>query len=275
MYKLIGAARFSAVFIYTLCCLFLIAFVFPFQGPQARGRIVRNWSARLLRWLGVRVESRGALEQREAHVSGVTPGETGRLVVANHISFLDIFALNTVLPSGFVAKAEIAKWPVFGLIARAVGTIFIERGNKRALIGIGAGMRKALEDGRNLLMFPEGTTSDGTKLLKLHANLMEAAVRTGADVVPVVLQYKVAGRQSTVPAYVGDTGLFECLWKVVSSRDVSVTVTVLAPRKGEDRHSLCQSVSADMAAALGVPDPTPSAAESRMRTPAADQRRIN
>ena len=266
MYKLIGAARFAAVFFYTLCCLFIIAFVFPFQGPQARGRVVRNWSVRLLRWLGVRVDVVGALEEREAHVSGITPGKIGRLVVSNHVSFLDIFALNAVLPSGFVAKAEIARWPVFGLIARAVGTIFIERGNKRALVGIGAGMRKALEDGRNLLMFPEGTTSDGTKLLKLHANLMEAAVRTGADVVPVVLQYKVAGQPSTVPAYVGDTGLFECLWKVVSSPDVSVRVTVLAPRKGEDRHALCRCVSADMAAALGVPDPTPSAAAARTST---------
>ncbi|MDO4936800.1 MAG: lysophospholipid acyltransferase family protein [Sutterellaceae bacterium] len=257
MRTIVGAARFLAVFIYTICCLVIIAFVFPFQGPESRGRVIRRWAGRLLRWLGVKVRVNGQLDEKAAHDTGITPGKTGRLILSNHISFLDIFALDSVLPSGFVAKAEIAKWPVFGVIAKHVGTIFIERGNKRALIGIGQGMQQALKDGKNLLMFPEGTTSDGTKLLKLHANLMEAAVRTQADVVPVVLQYKSGGEIAVKAAYVGDTGLFECLWHVVTLPDLTVEITILAPRKGDDRHALCRTVSADMAAVMGVVDPMP------------------
>lgn len=255
MRTIVGATRFLAVFIYTICCLIIIAFVFPFQGPEARGRVIRRWAGRLLRWLGVTVKVFGGLDEQAAHDCGLTPAKTGRLILSNHVSFLDIFALDSVLPSGFVAKAEIAKWPVFGTIAKHVGTIFIERGNKRALIGIGQGMQKALLEGKNLLMFPEGTTSDGTKLLKLHANLMEAAVRTQADVVPVVLRYKSAGQIAVKAAYVGNTGLFECLWRVVTMPDLTVEIHILSPRKGEDRHALCRTVSADMAAAMGVPDP--------------------
>lgn len=266
MRTIVGAARFLAVFIYTICCLIIISFVFPFQGPEARGRVIRRWAGRLLRWLGVTVKVMGRLDEQAAHDCGITPGKTGRLILSNHVSFLDIFALDSVLPSGFVAKAEIAKWPVFGVIAKHVGTIFIERGNKRALIGIGQGMQKALNEGKNLLMFPEGTTSDGTKLLKLHANLMEAAVRTQADVVPVVLRYKSGDQIAVKAAYVGDTGLFECLWHVVTMPDLTVEIHILSPRKGDDRHVLCRTVSADMAAVMGVPDPMPALATNVVTT---------
>lgn len=257
MRKLIACVRFLSVFVYTVGCLFVIAFVLPGADAQKRGRIVKAWSARLLRWLGIRVRVTGleTIKSPEVTACGVTAGEAGRLVVSNHISFLDIFTLDSVLPSGFVAKAEIAKWPVFGRIAKAVGTIFIERGNKKALLGIGANMRGAIAEGRNLLMFPEGTTSHGTGLLKLHANLFDAAAKTQAAVIPVVLRYRSQGEITTAPAYVGRTGLFECLWSVVNTPDLEVEVIVGAPFTGNDRHELCKTASAVMAKAIGVEDP--------------------
>ena len=257
MQKISACARFLLVFFYTLCCLFLIAFVFPGANAEKKGRVIQKWAGRLVAWLGIRIEVEGMehLKNPAVHLCGVTPGQLGRLVVSNHISFLDIFTLDAVMPSGFVAKAEIAKWPVFGRIARAVGTIFIERGNKRALLGIGANMKAALSEGRTLLMFPEGTTSNGTGLLKLHANLFDAAAKTGAEVIPVVLRYKSRGEITTAPAYVGNTGLFECLWKVVNTPDLTVTVVIGEAFKGEDRHQLCREASAIMSAAIGVEDP--------------------
>ena len=169
------------------------------------------------------------------------------------------------MPSAFVAKAEIAKWPVFGGIAKAVNTIFIERGNRKALLGIGSNMQKALEEGKTLLMFPEGTTSDGTVLLKLHANLFDAAAKTGAEVIPVVLRYKSRGEITTAPAYVGKVGLFECLWKVVNTPDLTILIKIgepIRPMAGEDRHSLCRRASAVMSAAIGVADPLAVKAEA-------------
>lgn len=251
----IGAVRFVAVFAYVLCCLVIVFGVFPFVDARKKGRIIRRWSARILRWLGVKIKVVGDYRgDRDVRDCGRTPGRMGRLVVSNHISFLDIFALNSVLPSAFVAKAEIARWPVFGLIAKAVDTVFIERGNRRSLIQTAEAMGKALDEGRNLLMFPEGTTSDGTGLKKLHGNLMESAVRRQAEVVPVVLRYKSKGRVTTLPAYVDGVGLFKCLWRVATMSDLQLEIHLLEPRRGNDRHVLCRLVSADMCEVIGCED---------------------
>ena len=173
---------------------------------------------------------------------------------------LDVFVLNGLAPSSFVAKAEIARWPVFGMIASAVGTIFIERGNKRALLSIAERMERALGEGRSLLLFPEGTTSDGTGLLPLHANLMQAAAATGAPVIPIVLRYKSGDKITTRAAYVGDTGLFTCLWRILRTPDFKVEVKILEPVCGDNRHAICREVSAAMCRAIGVVDPLAAAA---------------
>lgn len=254
MRSVVGAARFALIFVYVLCCLWIISVVFPLCDAKAKGRVIRRWSARLLRWLGVKTIVKGSVDDAAAMDCGITSGKTGRLVLPNHVSFLDVFVMDSILPSSFVAKAEIARWPVFGLIAKQVDTIFIERGNRRALLGIGQGMQKALEEGKNVLMFPEGTTSDGTRLLKLHSNLMEPAVRAGAEVIPVAVKYISEGRRATDVAYV-NIGLFTCLWRVATKRDLTIEVEILKPRRSDDRRSLCRAVSADLAAALGVPDP--------------------
>ena len=114
MQVLIGAARFAAVFVYIVCCFVLIFGVFPFSTPEGKGRIIRRWSARILRWLGVKVDVFGQYNgDARVRDSGRTPGQIGRLIVANHVSFLDIFALNCVFPSAFVAKAEMARVRVY------------------------------------------------------------------------------------------------------------------------------------------------------------------
>ncbi|MBO5659053.1 MAG: 1-acyl-sn-glycerol-3-phosphate acyltransferase [Duodenibacillus sp.] len=258
MRKLIACKRFALVFVFIIACMYLIAVILPGCDAQKLGRIKRTWSNRILRWLGCRVEIVGQTLGEAVHDTGITPDSTGRLLVSNHVSLLDIFALNAAAPSLFVAKAEIAKWPVFGSIAKAVGTIFIERGNKRALLSIAEKMKTVIKQGQTLLVFPEGTTSDGTGLLKLHSNLFDAAIKSEAMVVPVVLRYEDAGQLTTDPAYVGDTGLFECLWKIACCRDLVVKVHVLEPVTGEDRREMCRNASAAMARQLGVTDPLAS-----------------
>ncbi len=255
MRAIVGAARFAAVFVYIICCFVIIFGIFPFVSSEGKARIIRTWSVRILRWLGVGIDIIGSYPDPRVSDTGMTPGKVGRLVVSNHISFLDIFAINATMPCAFIAKAEIAKWPVFGLIARSVDTVFIERGNRRSLMNTSESIGAALGDGRNVLLFPEGTTSDGTAMLKLHGNLMEPAVRVGAEVLPVVLRYKDAGNVTTEPAYVGKVGLFECLWKVATMRMLRVEIHVLEARTGEGRHSLCKRVSADMAQVIGCADP--------------------
>lgn len=121
MRKIVACWRFCSVFVFIVCCMVIIGFVLPRATPQERGRLIRRWAGRLLVWLGIRVDVSGDVQCQAALDTGISPGEVGRLLVSNHVSFLDVFVLDSVLPAGFVAKAEIANWPVFGKIALCGG----------------------------------------------------------------------------------------------------------------------------------------------------------
>ena len=252
---LLGIYRLMKVGLYIIGCLWTVAFVLPGASPERRGRIIRVWAGRLPRMIGIRIEYEGTLDCPEAFDSGITHHSLGRLLVSNHVTFLDPFVIDAVLPAGFVAKAEIGQWPVLGRIASAVGTIYIDRSNKRALIGISETMETALRQGRNVLVFPEGTTSNGMGLLKMHSNLFEAATVTGAVTVPLLIQYKKDGVPTSIPAWTGHEPLFTRLWAILCSRGLSVTVHILPTLTATNRHVLCAETSAALSAKLGITDP--------------------
>lgn len=256
--KLTAATRFFLVFIFALMCLWLSIAVLPWVKQEKREHIISTWTGRFLVWMGIPVTVEGDPSYFRAQ-----PGKPGCLLVSNHISFLDIFVLDSLVPVRFIAKDEISRWPVFGVITRSGGTIYIKRGDKRSLLATMGAMQKTMAGGRPVLMFPEGTTSDGTGLLRLHANLFEPAVRAGSQVVPVVLRYRSKGQITTRPAYTGNVGLFECMWNILNTPQLSITLKILEPLPGGDRHALCRQASAAMSAAIGVADP--------LAEPAADK----
>ncbi len=255
MKTLLGIYRLMKIGVYIVGCLFMIAFVIPKSSPENRGRIIRRWARKLPEMIGIRIEHTGSLDCPEAFDSGITPNAIGRLLVSNHVTFLDPFVIDAVLPAGFVAKAEIGRWPVVGKIASAVGTIYIERSNKRALIGIAETMEKALREGRNVLVFPEGTTSDGLGLLKLHSNLFEASAKTEAPTIPLLVRYKKDGKPTTIASWTGHESLMTRLWAILCTKGLSVTVEILPTITGTNRHELCRLTSAAMSERLGIVDP--------------------
>ena len=178
MRYVIGCGRMAAVGIMILVILFILLVLFPLVGRKGRGRCVRRVCRVLMRVLGVRMTVRGAVPVAQSAECGVNGEGPGYMVCANHVSFIDIFILDAVLPCRFVAKKEIASWPVFGFIARGTGTLFIDRSRKRAVLEIADAMAGAINEGTNVLFFPEGTTGNGLELLPFHPNLFEAAVRS-------------------------------------------------------------------------------------------------
>jgi 1-acyl-sn-glycerol-3-phosphate acyltransferase len=106
------------------------------------------------------------------------------MIAANHVSWLDIFALSAAWPTRFVAKSEIRDWPAAGWIAERAGTLFIRRERKRDIARIHEQIHEVLERGDCVGLFPEGTTSEGDTLLKFHASLFEPAIANGARVHP-------------------------------------------------------------------------------------------
>jgi 1-acyl-sn-glycerol-3-phosphate acyltransferase len=143
-----------------------VALLFPLAGASRRQRLRRRWSQGLLGVLGIRIEV----------AAGIASGLEGGLLVANHISFVDIFLINALLPSSFVAKGDVARWPLIGWLARRNGTVFIERGNRKAAQQAREHLLAALGKGQRLAIFPEGTTTAGDRVLPFHGALFQAAI---------------------------------------------------------------------------------------------------
>jgi 1-acyl-sn-glycerol-3-phosphate acyltransferase len=207
--------RLGAVLSQALGGALICALLFPFLRPAQRMHHVGRWSARMLRALGIALEVRGSV-----HAGPV-------LLVANHVSWLDILAVNAVHPARFVAKADVKHWPFLGWLVACGGTLFIERERKRDALRVVHQIAQALQGGDIVAVFPEGTTSDGHDVLPFHANLLQAAIATGSPVQPVVLRYRDArAAVSQAPAYVGDISLVASLWSTLWADGLVATVVV-------------------------------------------------
>ena len=232
--------------------LFTVTVLFPLGREAFRRAAVRHWSRLLLRACGLRLRELPGPGGRS-----LTELPRGRMLVANHISWVDIFAMNAHCPASFVAKAEIAKWPLIGTLVARTGTLFIERGKRRAVHRMIEHIGRNLEAGGRVAVFPEGTTGDGRSLLPFHANLVQAAVEARVDVVPVGLRYlDTRGGRAAAIDYIGDTTFVASLWRILGERGLCCEVHPLAPIPGGEalsRHEIAERARAAIAARLALP----------------------
>jgi len=222
--------------------LAIVLWRFPGLDAAGRHECIRKWSVGLLHSVGM-----------ELRVTG-TPQQGATLVVANHVSWIDIAAIHTAVPQArFVSKADVLRWPLLGRLISGAGTLFIERERKRDAVRVVHAMAEALRAGDTVAIFPEGTTGTGPELLPFHANLLQAAVATGTPVQPVVLRYADTVRRcSDVVVYQGTTTLLQSIWRVVSGSGLCVHVDVLpavSARPG-DRRALALELREAMAERL-------------------------
>lgn len=245
--------------------LFIAGLFYRFMSLATRNRILRLWSRVLLVICGMRLRVAGHVPAAELAATGISATPPGVLQLANHISWIDVYALNAALPSRFVAKSEIADWPLLGPLVSLVGTLYIERGRRHAVAMINHKVRDRLLDGEAIAIFPEGTTTDGTTLLPFHSNLVAPAIEVGCDVWPVALRYLEGGAPSTAAAFVGDMGLVTCLWNILVARGLTAEVAFLDPvptRADQNRHHVAHAAHVRIAEFLGV---TPAPARASLR----------
>lgn len=236
------AWRLARVVLHLLEGLATSALVFPLASMGLRERLTRSWSRRLL-----------ALCRIEVEQAPGAPVLEHALIVANHVSWLDIFVINALHPCRFVAKAEIRAWPVLGWLAAAAGTVFIARGNRRELRHIFKGMVGALQAGERVAFFPEGTTAAQGTVLPFHANLFEAAVDAGVLVQPYALRYlNAAGELHPSVDFSGDITFAQSMLAVLSGPPVEARLTCLAPLQaaGAHRRELAQAAQQAIAAVV-------------------------
>ena len=202
---------------------------------------MRLWSIGLLRCLGIKVEVEGQ------------PCPGAKLVVSNHVSWLDIMAINAVAPSRFVSKAEVGRWPVVGTMVTLAGTLYIERARPRDAKRVLELLANTLREGRTAAVFPEGTTSEGHSVMPFHANLLQAVIDADVPVQPVALRYRDATHAvSPAASYAGDKTLPRSVWQVVTAEGMAVKVRVLPPQRvtHSDRRALAQRLHDDITQAL-------------------------
>lgn len=230
--------------------------VFPLVRLETRNRIISVWSRWLVAFCGVRLVLEGESIPPRLRATGVDDAGNGRLVVSNHVSWLDSFAMLAVLPCRFVAKSEIAHWPLLGPLVGRSGMLFIERGRRHAVASVNHKVREHLLQGETIAIYPEGTTSDGSALLRFHSNLLAPAIETGVPVWPFALRYMEGGSPSSAVAFVGDMSFATSLIRILSARGVTVHITRLAPIEvtlHENRHAVARAAYAGIAAALVRP----------------------
>ena len=247
-----GIWRFSRVICYTFVCLFQAYTRFKHVDRKEKGRMLRYYPTQVLKLAGVRCSYEGHVPEL-LHECGLTDTPPACLVLSNHVSWLDIFSLDSQLPSRFIAKAEIAKWPIFGLIAQQIGTLFINRSSKRAILRINDDIRGALCNCEAVTIFAEGTTTFGNELLPIKANFIAPVCEIGATVQPVILSYKNKGKPTKQAAFSGDVTLFGSLWNVVTMEDAEVVVHFLEPitnTKDLTRHEVAKICEESMRAKL-------------------------
>ncbi|GGS43797.1 lysophospholipid acyltransferase family protein [Streptomyces griseoviridis] len=186
-------------------------------GGRMPAALVRRWCRWIVRAAGVRVR-----------ITGAAPATGGLLLVADHVSWLDVPLLAAVRPARMVAKTEIRGWPVAGRLAARGGVLFIERDRLRALPGTVARIAAELRAGAAVAVFPEGSTWCGRARGPYRRAVFQAALDAGAPVQPVRVRYLADGRAvSTTPAFVGEDTLLASVWRVVSARGLLAEVRVV------------------------------------------------
>ncbi|MBL8311505.1 MAG: 1-acyl-sn-glycerol-3-phosphate acyltransferase [Burkholderiales bacterium] len=224
------------------------------RGDQVRRHAVtRAWSRELLHLAGIEVRAVGF------------PADTERPVtlVANHISWADIFALNTQRACHFIAKEELRRWPVVGRILANVGTIFINRSDRKDTHRLKEVVLRLMMQGETVAVFPEGTTSDGRDVLKFHASLLEPVVAAGGEVWVVAVRYFCpapsrevhAERRTQAAAYIGDTTMLQSLHAIFAAEPVIAEVRFLEAIDcaGRTRRDVAQRAEAAIRAVVCEP----------------------
>jgi 1-acyl-sn-glycerol-3-phosphate acyltransferase len=214
-----------------------IRFRFPRLNELQREARVQAWAARMLQILGI-----------ELKVEGKPPLHGPMLLVANHLSWLDILVMHAARHCRFVAKSGVRQWPLIGPLATGAGTLYIEREKRRDAVRVVHHMAVSLRGGEIVAVFPEGTTGDGSAVLPFHANLIQAAISANAPAQPVALRYldRATGDDSPGPLYLGDDTLVASLWRTLNSPPIVALVRFGEPQApgGRDRRTWARDLRA-------------------------------
>lgn len=215
--ELRAALRLSRTAWHVVRALFIVTVRFPRLSEAQRQQHIGRWSRRVLRTLGVTLHAQGQF----------APG--AKMLVANHVSWLDVMVLHALCPQArFVAKSEVQRWPLIGRLVAGAQTFFVERNRPHQARQAVAAITAALRTGATVVVFPEGTTSNGHSVLPFRPSLLQAALAGGTVVRPVALRYADAHeRPSRDAPYIDNDTLLGSLWRTARAEQLVAEVCLL------------------------------------------------
>ncbi len=224
----------------------LVLLLFPWLSDKARIRVERRWNSGLMAILNIRIRIRGTVPDLS---------ERNVMLVANHVSWLDIYLLNAVKPARFVSKVEVRSWPVVGWLAIKMGTLFIDRTKRHDTARVNDEVSDVLSNGGCIAVFPEGTTSNGSLLRPFHASLLQPAVHSNSQLWPAAIRYTHAdGSLNLAPAYVDELSFGDSLASILSQAIIYAELEFLTPipAQGKARRELARDAEYAIARALNL-----------------------
>ena len=238
--------RILRVLTHTLLGILIVAVSWPLTQEKTRKKLTKWWCGKLLNCFNIQVFLFGEIPQDNT---------TNNMVLANHVSWVDIYALNSVLPLQFIAKSDINQWPILGYLVRKSGTIFINRSSRQDTSRIVKITTDRLVTGANVGFFPEGTTTDGTSLAHFKSSLIQAAINANAVIRPVAIRYPLSnGNTNTEMAYAGETTLGESMMRILKQKKPIVELYFLTPinAQSNNRQALTQLAFHNIAQQLNL-----------------------
>jgi 1-acyl-sn-glycerol-3-phosphate acyltransferase len=231
-----------------LLALAAAAACLPLSGRR-REEFLCWWCGRLARTLGLRIRVFGS------------PRRRATMFAANHVSWLDIIALAAVRPTGFVAKAEVGRWPLVGWVAGRFGTIFIKRGSAPDAARVAWRAAARLREGRSVAVFPEGTSTLGASVRPFHAALYEASVRSGRPLQSVAIRYPYRRGLSLVAPFIGEDAFLPHLLRLLREPEIPVELHFAPPLPNAcgGRRALARLSQEQVEEALAGPAPVAAA----------------
>jgi 1-acyl-sn-glycerol-3-phosphate acyltransferase len=239
MKALIAGRKLLLVALHAVHGFWIIKKHFPAMDVASRQRRVEQWSTEMLRRAGI-----------DLVVNGQPPASGPLLLVANHVSWLDILVMHAARHCRFVSKADVKTWPFIGTLADGGGTLYVTRESRRDAHRLVAHMAERLREGDILAVFPEGTTGDGITLKPFHANLIQAVIDAPAPVQPLSLKFvdAASGHPSMAPSYVDDETLLGSVWRTLTAPPLQAVVTFGEVRypEGQNRRNLAEALRRDV-----------------------------
>ncbi len=244
--SLIYVYRAVRIAVHLLYAVVIAALLLPWLSAKTRTRVERRWNSGLMNILNIKIR-----------LSGVVPDLSvqNMMLVANHVSWLDIYLLNAVRPVRFVSKVEVRSWPVVGWLASKTGTLFIDRSKRHDTARVNNEVSAVLSMGGCVAVFPEGTTSNGSLLLPFHSSLLQPAVNSQSQLWPAAIRYSNAdGSLNTAPAYIDELTFVDSLSMILSQTVIYADLEFMPPiaASGMARRELCSAAETVIAQALNL-----------------------